>query len=82
MPLDTVMINSCTNKSTKVTESVTRAFKEKVVFEFENKEKQRQKQRKDKAVSHRRRRTFEWLKELSVANYHGDEEDALLLNSS
>ncbi|XP_028764215.1 uncharacterized protein LOC114722365 [Neltuma alba] len=78
MPLDTVIINSRTNKSTKETESATRAMKEKVVIEFD-KEKQRRKQGK-KAVSCRRQ-TFEWLKELSHASYPDDEEEALLLNS-
>ncbi|KAI4315035.1 hypothetical protein L6164_027885 [Bauhinia variegata] len=70
---DFVMIKSG-SKSTNKTESTTHAMKEKVL-ELK-KQKLRQKQGK-KAMS--RRRTFEWLKELSHAG-HPDEE-ALLSNS-
>lgn len=73
-PLDTVTISSGA-KSDNKTKSVTHAMKEKVVLELK-KQKQKQKQGK-KAMS--RRRTFEWLKELSHASYL--EEKALLLNS-
>ncbi|KAF7828651.1 putative vacuolar protein sorting-associated protein 13B [Senna tora] len=73
-PLNTVVINSGT-KSTNETESETHAVKEKVVLEMK-KQKQREKQGK-KDMS--RRRTFEWLKELSHASY--PQEEALILNS-
>ncbi|XP_054775948.1 uncharacterized protein LOC129284479 [Prosopis cineraria] len=78
VPLDTVIIINSRTKSARETESATRAMKEKVAIEFEN-EKQREKKGK-KTVSSHRRRTFEWLKELSHASYP-DEEAALLLNS-
>lgn len=70
---DMVIIKSGT-KSANKTESTTHAMKEKVVER--KRQKQRQKQGK-RTMS--RRRTFEWLKELSHANY--PEDEALLSKS-
>lgn len=76
-PLNTtVLIKSGTIKGTNRTESETHAVKEKVVFELK-KQKEKEKQGK-KEMS--RRRTFEWLEELSHASYTDDDEEILILN--